>query len=73
MRHISSRWTNAFCPKPPPVSRMMTRIRCSGSPSRREQKMRTSWGTWVAAQIVSSPLRRDHSTTIPRVSIGTAA
>ena len=49
IRHISSRWTRTFCPKPPPVSRITTRMRCSGSPSRREQKSRMSWGACVAA------------------------
>ncbi len=48
-------------------------MRCSATPSRREQKSRTSWGTWVEAQIVISPLAADHSTTNPRVSIGTGA
>ena len=48
IRHISSRCTMIFWPKPPPVSRMMTRMRCSGMPSRREQNMRTSCGDWVA-------------------------
>ena len=37
MRHISSRCTMIFWPKPPPVSRITTRTRCSGMPSRREQ------------------------------------
>ena len=32
IRHISSRCTMIFCPKPPPVSRMITRMRCSGMP-----------------------------------------
>ena len=32
IRHISSRWTITFCPKPPPVSRITTRMRCSGMP-----------------------------------------
>ena len=71
MRHMSSRYGMTFCPNPPPVSRMITRTACSGMPSRREQKPRTSWGDCVAAQMVSSPA--DHSTTIPLVSIGTAA
>ncbi len=73
MRLISSRRTSAFCPNPPPVSRMTTRMRCSGTPRRREQNCRTSCGTWVDAQIVISPLSPDHSTTNPRVSIGTGA
>jgi hypothetical protein len=70
---MSSRCTMIFCPNPPPVSRMITRIRCSGSPSSREQNIRTSCGDWVAAQIVSSPDARSWSTTRPRVSMGTAA
>ncbi len=49
IRHISSRWTMIFWPKPPPVSRITTRMRCSGIPSRREQKRRTSCGDCVAA------------------------
>ena len=69
IRHMSSRIGVTFCPKPPPVSRMITRMWCSGRPSRREQNSRTSWGAWVPAQIVSSP--PDHSTTMPRVSMGT--
>ena len=32
IRHISSRWTMTFWPKPPPVSRITTRMRCSGMP-----------------------------------------
>ena len=71
IRHMSSRIGLTFWPKPPPVSRMITRMWCSCSPSSREQKTRTSWGAWVPAQIVSSP--PDHSTMIPRVSIGTGA
>ena len=73
MTHISSRIGTTFWPNPPPVSRMMTRTRCSGMPSRRAQNARTSCGAWVAAQIVSSPVGADHSTTMPRVSIGTGA
>ena len=69
IRHMSSRSGMTFWPKPPPVSRMITRIRCSASPSSREQNARTSCGAWVPVQIVSSP--PDHSTTSPRVSIGT--
>ena len=49
IRHISSRWTMTFCPNPPPVSRITTRMRCSGIPSRREQNSRTSCGDCVAA------------------------
>ena len=49
IRHISSRCTRIFWPNPPPVSRMITRIRCSGMPSRREQNSRTSCGDCVAA------------------------
>ena len=32
IRHISSRCTMIFWPKPPPVSRITTRMRCSGMP-----------------------------------------
>ncbi len=69
----SSRVGSTFWPKPPPVSRMITRMRCSGRPSTREHTDRTSCGACVAAQIVSSSLAASHSTTSPRVSIGTAA
>ena len=44
MRHISSRWTMTFWPKPPPVSRMITRMRCSGMPSSRRRTSRTLVG-----------------------------
>jgi len=70
---MSSRSGTTFCPKPPPTSLVITRTRCSGTPSSRAANIRTSCGAWVAAQIVSSPLPRDHSATRPRVSIGTAA
>ena len=53
-----------FWPKPPPVSRMMTRTRCSGMPSSREQKSRTSWGAWVAEWMVISPVVGEASTTM---------
>ena len=72
MRHISSRETRIFWPNAPPVSRITTLIRCSGKPSSRAQNRRTSWGAWVADQIVISWLGAAHSTTMPRVSIGTA-
>ena len=68
----SSRCGMTFWPNPPPVSRMITRIFCSGRSSRREQTERTSCGACVAAQIVISLLGADHSTTSPRVSSGTA-
>ena len=42
MMHMSSRIGTTFWPKPPPVSRMITRMRCSGRPSTREQTDRTS-------------------------------
>ena len=71
--HMSSRSGITFCPKPPPTSRVITRTRCSARPSSRALNIRTSCGAWVAAQIVSSPLPADHSATMPRVSIGTAA
>ena len=71
MRQRSSRRGTTFWPNAPPVSRMITRIRCSSRPSTRDATARTSWGDWVAAQMVSSPPA--HSTTSPRVSIGTAA
>jgi hypothetical protein len=70
---MSSRSGITFCPNPPPVSRMITRTLCSGSPSSREQNRRTSCGACVEAQMVSSPSVADHSTTSPRVSIGTGA
>ena len=69
---MSSRSGTTFCPKPPPTSRVITRTLCSGMPSSRAANIRTSCGAWVPAQTVSSPLPRDHSTTRPRVSIGTA-
>ena len=69
--HMSSRCGLIFWPKAPPVSRAMTRTECSGMPRSRAANMRKSCGAWVAAQTVSSS--PDHSTTHPRVSIGTAA
>ena len=62
IRHMSSRSGLTFWPKPPPVSRMITRIRCSSSPRSREQKARTSWGAWVAGpdrQLPARPLDDD--------------
>ncbi len=56
IRHISSRCTRIFWPKPPPVSRITTRMRCSGMPSNREQNSRTSCGDCVAEWIVRSPV-----------------
>ena len=73
MMHMSSRIGMTFCPKPPPVSRMMTRTRCAARPSSRAQNARSSCGVCVDAHRVSSPVAADHSTTIPRVSIGTGA
>ncbi len=69
----SSRWGITFWPNPPPVSRMITRIFCSGRSSRRDATARTSWGAWVAAQMVISSVGAEYSTTRPRVSSGTAA
>ena len=73
MMHMSSRIGTTFWPKPPPVSRMMTRTRCAAMPNRRAQNARNSCGVWVDAHIVSSPVAAVHSTTSPRVSIGTGA
>ena len=69
--HMSSRMGTTFWPKPPPVSRMITRTWCSPRPSKRARNIRTSCGACVAAHTVSSS--PDHSTIIPRVSIGTGA
>ena len=55
--HMSSRSGMTFCPKPPPVSRMITRtlvLRHAEQPGQRTA--RTSCGACVAAQMVSSPL-----------------
>ena len=71
--HMSSRIGTTFWPNPPPVSRMMTRTFCAGMPSSRAANARSSCGVWVDAHIVSSPEDASHSTTRPRVSIGTGA
>ena len=42
MMHMSSRSGTTFWPKPPPVSRTMTRTCCAGSPNRRAQNARSS-------------------------------
>ena len=70
---MSSRIGTTFWPKPPPVSRMITRTRWAGMPSSRAAKARNSCGVWVDAQMVRSPEAACQSTTIPRVSIGTGA
>ena len=71
MMHMSSRIGTTFWPKPPPVSRMMTRTLFAGRPSSRAQNARSSCGVWVDAQSVSSSEALSHSMTMPRVSIGT--
>ena len=70
--HVFAHGTT-FWPKPPPVSRMMTRTWCAGMPSSRAANARSSCGIWVDAQTVSSSEDASHSTTMPRVSIGTGA
>ena len=69
---MSSRCGLIFWPNAPPVSRAITRMRFSGTASSRAANIRRSWGDCDAAHTVSSWSARDHSTTMPRVSIGDA-
>ncbi len=71
MMLMSSRIGTTFWPNPPPVSRTMTRTPWAGMPSSRAAKARSSCGVWVEPQMVSSEVPAVHSTTMPRVSIGT--
>ncbi len=68
---MSSRIGTTFWPKAPPVSRMITRTPWAGIPSSRAANARSSCGVCVDAQTVSSAVAEVHSTTMPRVSIGT--
>ena len=69
---MSSRSGTTFWPKPPPTSRVITRTLCSGMPSSRAANIRTSCGAWVRGPDGQLAAAADHSTTRPRVSIGTA-
>ena len=57
-------------PKPPPMSGLTTRIRCSGRPATRAYSVRWACGACVVHQMVSFPVTLFMSATAPQVSIG---